>query len=158
MIRRFEDGRLNLNIVKLDSILDKHINFLDKIWSLIILLPLFSLAAGSLSLMSYLITSISEQQKQFGIMRALGTKPKSILKIVFYQASLVLTVSETIGVSTGLYIALNFLIPNPIISYQTLLSVAIGITAIFGILCISSLYPTLKTINQPVTKAFSTNY
>ena len=86
----------NLTIVKLDSILDKHVNFLDKIWSLIILLPLFSLTAGALSLMGYLITSISEQQKQFGIMRALGTKPKSILKIVFYQASLILTVSGTL--------------------------------------------------------------
>ncbi len=98
----------NLNIVKLDSILDKYINFLDKIWSLIILLPLFSLTAGSLSLMSYLIVSISEQQKEFGIMRALGTKPKSILKIVFYQASLILTVSGTLGYQLGYTSRLTF--------------------------------------------------
>jgi putative ABC transport system permease protein len=105
--------------------------------------------------MSYLITSVSEQQQQFGIMRALGTKPKNVLKIVVYQAAMIIAVSVAIGVPAGIYIAFNFLIPNPILSQSTLIVVVIGISAIFGILCISSVYPTLKTINQTITKTLS---
>jgi ABC-type antimicrobial peptide transport system permease subunit len=72
-----------LAIVELDQTLDKHVNFLGNIWSMVMLLPFFSLATAAISLLSYLMLSISNQQYEFGIMRALGTKPRSIMKIVF---------------------------------------------------------------------------
>jgi ABC-type antimicrobial peptide transport system permease subunit len=145
----------NLNVVELDTILDKHINFLNNIWSLVMLLPLFSLATATISLLSYMMLSISGQQYEFGIMRALGAKPRSIMKIVFFQALIIILVSGTIGISVGLFITFRFLIPDPVISQSTLISVSAWLIVILGLLCASSLYPALKAVKKTVVDAIS---
>jgi ABC-type antimicrobial peptide transport system permease subunit len=145
----------NLNVVELDTVLDKHVNFLNSIWSLVMFLPLFSLATAAISLLSYLMLSISGQQHEFGIMRALGAKPRSIMKIVFSQALIIILVSGAIGISVGLFITFTFLIPEPIISQSTLISVSAWLLAILGLLCASSLYPALKAVKKTVVDAIS---
>jgi ABC-type antimicrobial peptide transport system permease subunit len=145
----------NLNVVELDMILDKHVNFLNNIWSLVMFLPLFSLATAAISLLSYLMLSISGQQHEFGIMRALGAKPRSIMKIVFSQALIIILVSGAIGISVGLFITFWFLIPDPVISQSTLISVSAWLLVILGLLCASSLYPALKAVKKTVVDAIS---
>jgi len=145
----------NLKAVELDNILDKHVNFLNNIWSLVMLLPLFSLATAAVSLLSYLMLSISGQQHEFGVMRALGAKPRSIMKIVFSQALIIILVSGAIGISAGLLITFRFLIPEPVISQSTLISVSAWLLVILGILCVSSLYPALKAVKKTVVDAIS---
>jgi len=145
----------NLKVVELDTVLDKHVNFLNNIWSLVMFLPLFSLATAAISLLSYLMLSISGQQHEFGIMRALGAKPRSIMKIVFSQASIIVLVSGAIGISVGLFITFRFLIPDPVISPSTLISVSAWLLVILGLLCVSSLYPTLKAVKKTVVEAIS---
>jgi ABC-type antimicrobial peptide transport system permease subunit len=140
----------NWNLVELDQILDKHVTFLNSIWSLVMLLPLFSLAAAAISLLSYLMLSISGQQHEFGIMRALGAKPRSIMKIIFSQALIIILISEAIGISVGLFITFEFLISDPVISQSTLSSVSALLLVIFGLLCASSLYPTIKAIKKSI--------
>jgi len=143
----------NLNVVELDTILDKHVSFLNKIWSLVMFLPFFSLATAAISLLSYLMLSISGQQHEFGIMRALGAKPRSIMKIVFSQALIIILVSGAIGISAGLFITFRFLIPDPVISQSTLISVSAWLLVILGLLCVSSLYPALKAVKKTVVEA-----
>ena len=145
----------NLNVVELDTILDKHVNFLNNIWSLVMFLPLFSLATAAISLLSYLMLSISGQQHEFGIMRALGAKPRSIMKIVFSQALIIISVSGAIGISAGLLITFGFLIPDPVISQSTLISVSAWLLVILGLLCVSSLYPAMKAVKKTVVDAIS---
>jgi ABC-type antimicrobial peptide transport system permease subunit len=145
----------NLNVVELDMILDKHVNFLNNIWSLVMFLPLFSLATAAISLLNYLMLSISGQQHEFGIMRALGAKPRSIMKIVFSQALIIILVSGAIGISVGLFITFWFLIPDPVISQSTLISVSAWLLVILGLLCASSLYPALKAVKKTVVDAIS---
>jgi putative ABC transport system permease protein len=145
----------NLEAVELDAILDKHVNFLNNVWSLVMLLPLFSLATAAVSLLSYLMLSISGQQHEFGIMRALGAKPRSIIKIVFSQASIIILVSGAIGISVGLFLTFRFLIPDPVISRSTFISVSAWLLAILGLLCVSSLYPALKAVKKTVVDAIS---
>ena len=145
----------NLKAVELDNILDKHVNFLNNIWSLVMLLPLFSLATAAISLLSYLMLSISGQQHEFGIMRALGAKPRSIMKIVFSQASIIILVSGAIGISVGLFITFRFMITDPVISRSTFISVSAWLLAILGLLCVSSLYPALKAVKKTVIDAIS---
>jgi len=145
----------NLNVVELDTILDKHVNFLNNIWSLVMFLPLFSLATAAISLLTYLMLSISGQQHEFGIMRALGAKPRSIMKIVFSQALIIILVSGAIGISVGLFITFRFLIPDPVISQSTLISVSAWLLVILGLLCVSSLYPALKAVKKTVVDAIS---
>jgi ABC-type antimicrobial peptide transport system permease subunit len=145
----------NLKVVDLDTVLDKHVNFLNSIWSLVMFLPLFSLATAVISLLSYLMLSISGQQHEFGIMRALGAKRRSIMKIVFSQASIIILVSGAIGISVGLFITFRFMIPDPVISQSTLISMSAGLLAVFGLLCVSSLYPALKAVKKTVVDAIS---
>jgi len=145
----------NLTIVELDQILDKHVNFLNNIWSLVMFLPLFSLATAAISLLSYLMLSISGQQHEFGVMRALGAKPKSIMKIVFSQALLIILVSAAVGISVGLFITFSFLIPEPIVSQYTIISVAGWLLLILTILCASSLYPAMRAVKKTVVDAIS---
>jgi len=145
----------NLNVVELDTILDKHVNFLNSIWSLVMFLPLFSLATAAISLLSYLMLSISGQQHEFGIMRALGAKPRSIMKIVFSQALIIISVSGAIGISAGLFITFELLIPDPVISQSTLISVTAWLVVILGLLCVSSLYPAMKAVKKTVVEAIS---
>jgi len=145
----------NLNVVELDQILDKHVNFLNNIWSLVMFLPFFSLATAAISLLSYLMLSISGQQHEFGIMRALGAKPRTIMKIVFSQALIIILVSGAIGISVGLLITFGFLIPDPVISQSTLISVSAWLLVILGLLCASSLYPALKAVKKTVVDAIS---
>jgi len=144
-----------LKVVELDTILDKHVNFLNNIWSLVMFLPFFSLATAAISLLSYLMLSISGQQHEFGIMRALGAKPRTIMKIVFCQALIIILVSGAIGISVGLLITFGFLIPDPVISQSTLISVSAWLVVILGLLCASSLYPALKAVKKTVVDAIS---
>jgi ABC-type antimicrobial peptide transport system permease subunit len=150
-----EATRENLNVVELDTVVDKHVNFLSNIWSLVMFLPLFSLATAAVSLLSYLMLSISGQQHEFGIMRALGAKPRAIMKIVFSQALLIIMVSGATGISAGLFITFGFLIPDPVISQSTIISVSTWLLVILGLLCVSSLYPTVKAVKKTVVDAIS---
>jgi len=143
----------NLKVVELNEILGKHVNFLNHIWSFVMFLPLFSLATATLCLLSYLMLSIAGQQREFGIMRALGAKPRSIMKIIFTQALLITLISGAIGISVGLFVTFVFLIPEPVISQNTILSVAGWLLLTLGILCLSSLYPAMKTVKKSVVSA-----
>ena len=143
----------NLEVVELNEILGRHLSFLSNIWSLVMFLPLFSLVTATLCLLSYLMLSIAGQQREFGIMRALGAKPRRIMKVIFVQALLIVLIAGTIGVSVGLLVTFVFLIPEPVISQQTLVSVAGLLFLVLCLLCLSSLYPAVKAVKKSVVGA-----
>jgi len=143
----------NLELVELNEVLDRHVNFLNHIWSFVMFLPLFSLVTATLCLLSYLMLSIAGQQREFGIMRALGAKPRSIMKIIFTQALLITLISGAIGISVGLFVTFVFLIPEPVVSQYTLVSVAGWLFLALGLLCLSSLYPAMKAVKKSVVGA-----
>ena len=137
-------------LLELNSVLEKHLDFLNLVWSSVLLLPLFSLVTATLCLLSYMMLSIAGQQREFGVMRALGTKPKGILKIVLTQALIIVFISGTIGVFIGLIIAFVFLIPEPVITLHSVVTVVAWLLLAFGILSLSSLYPAIKVVKEPV--------
>jgi len=143
----------NLGLIELNEVLVKHVSFLNHIWSFVMFLPLFSLATATLCLLSYLMLSIAGQQREFGIMRALGAKPRNIMKIVFTQALLITLVSGAIGISVGLFVTFVFLIPEPVVSQYTLVSVAGWLLLALSLLCLSSLYPAMKAVKKSVVSA-----
>jgi len=143
----------DLEVVELNEILGKHVNFLDHIWSFVMFLPLFSLVTATLCLLSYLMLSIAGQQREFGIMRALGAKPRRVIKIIFMQALLITLISGAIGISVGLFVTFAFLIPEPVISHYTLVSVTGWLLLALSLLCLSSLYPAMKAVKKSVVSA-----
>ena len=58
-----------------------------------------------------------------GIMRALGAKPRTIVKTIFLQALPVVLASGAIGISVGFTITWLFLIPEDVVSFLTLITV-----------------------------------
>jgi ABC-type antimicrobial peptide transport system permease subunit len=142
-----------LSILELNSILNEHIVFLDRIWSLIMFLPLLSLATAALCLVAYMTLLITGQKRDFGIMRALGAKPKTVIKIVLMEILIVLAISASIGIFSGFLIALEFLIPNPIFSLNNFLSIAGWLASALVFLGLTSLYPALRMVKEPILKA-----
>ena len=59
----------------------------------------------------------------------------------------------TIGVSVGLFVTFAFLIPEPVISQNTLVSVAGWLLLALSLLWLSSLYPAMKAIKKSVVSA-----
>jgi ABC-type antimicrobial peptide transport system permease subunit len=147
----------NFSAINLDSVVKKHTSFLNNIWSLVMLLPIFTLMTATVALFSYITLSVSGQQHEYGIMKALGAKQKTIIKLIFCQGTLIILISGLIGVFAGLFITFEFLLLDPVISISSVLSVITLLSVILGILCISSLYPALKTAKMTVIDALSAN-
>ena len=145
----------NLAFAELNPVLEKHVNFLNNIWSLAMFLPLFSLATAAISLLSYLMLSVSGQQHEFGIMRALGAKPKNIMKIIFSQALIVILAGGAAGISAGYFITFWFLLPEPVISQSTLITASAWLIAVLGFLCVFSLYPAMRAVKNTVVDSIS---
>jgi ABC-type antimicrobial peptide transport system permease subunit len=139
-------------VLELNEVLDKNNAFLSYIWSTIMLLPFFSLASASLCFMGYVMLAITEQRQEFGVLRALGAEPKTILKIVAIQNLVVLLSSYACGVAFGTIITLLILVPKPLVTSYTVIQIAgwllIALTATF----IPSLYPAVKFIKKPLTE------
>lgn len=146
----------NLSQIKLDLVVEKHNIFLNNIWSLVMFLPFLTLVTAAVALFSYITLSISGQQHEFGIIKALGAKQKTITKLIFCQATLIILVSGIIGVSTGIFVTFTFFLTNPVISESTILSVVTLLSLILVSLCLSSLYPAIKTANKKVIDALGT--
>jgi ABC-type antimicrobial peptide transport system permease subunit len=116
-------------------------------------LPLLSLATAALCLVAYLMLLVSGQKRDFGIMRALGAKPKTIIKIVLIEIIIVLAISASIGVLGGLVMALEFLIRDPVFTLSSFVSTLEYLALALVLLAVASLYPVLKIVKEPILKA-----
>lgn len=144
-----------LDYLELNTILDKHLVFLNSIWSLIMALPLFSLVTASLSLLSFMMLSITGQQRELGIMRALGAKPRTILKIIFSQVLLIILTSGAIGISTGFILTWFFLILEAVISPFTIAVIIGWLLLSLTLICLTSLYPAVRITKKSIAQIIS---
>jgi len=144
-----------LAILELNESLEKHLGFLSYVWSLVIFLPLSSLVTATLCLLGYRVLSIASQKRDFGIMRALGAKPPTIVKLMVAESFLMLLISGAIGIFTGFFVSFVFLIPEPVITNDALFSIFGWLLVALGLICLSSLYPAIKTIKEPIPKTMS---
>ncbi len=138
------------SVLDLDSVLDESLDFLGYIWSSVLLLPLFSLAAASLCLVGYVVLTIDEQRQEFGILRAVGARPRTVAGIVSGQSLLVLLSSYGLGVAFGTIITLLILVQEPLVTVYTLLEIAGWLTIALAVTFVSSLYPAMRFANKPL--------
>lgn len=113
-------------------------------------LPLFSLVTATLSLLSYMMLSITGQQRELGIMRALGAKPRTVVKTIFLQALFVMLASGAIGISVGFAITWLFLIPEAVVSFLTLTTIIGWLLLALAIICLTSLYPAARATKKSI--------
>lgn len=137
-------------VSELDETLNKQSGFLEHLWSAVMLLPVLSLAAVTLCMASYVTLVINDQREEFGILRAVGARPRMIIKIVMTQSSLILLSSWAAGLALGIITTVLILIPEPFFAGSTVLEIAGWLLAALGILLCSSLYPALRFARKPV--------
>jgi ABC-type antimicrobial peptide transport system permease subunit len=137
-------------VVELNETLNNCTVFLGSLWSSVGTLPLFALFSAFLCLVGYVMLVTSEQRQEFGILRAVGAKPKTIVKIVSVQTFTVLFSSFAAGISLGIMITLLILIPEPLVTSVMLLQIAGWLLATLITIFVLSLYPAIKFAKQPI--------
>ena len=139
-------------IYELNETLDKALYYLGHIWSTMMFLPLFSLASASLCLVGYVMLAVAEQRQEFGVLRCVGARPKTLLDIVSVQNLVVLLSSCAIGTSFGIMITLLILIQKPTVTSYIVLEVAGWLLAALTATFIISLYPAAKFSKKKISE------
>jgi ABC-type antimicrobial peptide transport system permease subunit len=138
------------DVLDLNEVLDKNLSFLSYIWSAIMFLPLISLFAASLCLIAYVTLTINEQRQEFGVLRALGANPKTVVEIVAEQNLAVLLSSCAAGIAFGIIITLLILIPEPLVTGFTVAEISGWLLAALAATFIFSLYPAIRFAKKPI--------
>jgi ABC-type antimicrobial peptide transport system permease subunit len=134
---------------------EKNIGFLGAIWSVIMFLPLFTLIAATLCLIGYLVLAIDEQRQELAVLRAMGTKPKTVVTILAVQSVIVLFSSFAVGISLGIITTLMILTPQPVVTSFTILEIAGWLFAALVAMFLLSLYPAVRFAKKPILKIMS---
>lgn len=145
----------NFEVLELDEVLGKCLAFLGYIWFTIMFLPLFSLASAALCFIGYVMLAITEQHQEFGILRALGAEPKTIVKIVAIQNLVVLLSSYACGVSFGIIITLLILVQKPLVTSYTVIQIAGWLLAALTATFILSIYPAARFARKPTLEVLT---
>jgi ABC-type antimicrobial peptide transport system permease subunit len=142
----------DLVLFEQDELLDANLGFLGSAWSVVMLLPLFTLTSATLCLIGYMMLAVNEQRQEFGILRAIGMKPKTIITILGIQALVVLISSFAVGISLGVITTLVILVPDPVVTTATLVIVAAWLFAALIGMFLLSLYPAAKLAKTSILK------
>ncbi|MFX0000280.1 MAG: FtsX-like permease family protein [Candidatus Hodarchaeota archaeon] len=146
----------NFTYIKLDEIFKININYLNNLsiypLSLIVVISMLTI----LSLYNYQKAGIMEKAKDFLIMRALGSKTRSLKSILFLESIFVLLPSLLLSLGIGMIINSLFLfnrvyLPPLYIPFIVFLSLFV----IFIFFNFLSLFPIIKKINNFSIKDFN---
>ncbi len=118
--------------------------FLGSTWQTIMFIPTFSLASATICMVSYMMLSVNEHRQEFGVLRAVGARPKIIRSVSAIESLLVIASSFGLGSSFGIIITLMILMANPIITVATVGYIAVWIGAVLIAMFILSLIPAYK--------------
>lgn len=133
-----------LVVVDLGLSLDRQLSYVGQVWSLLLSLSLLSFINAATSLVGFLMLSVSSQQRDFSVMRALGARSKTVLKTVLFQTFLLVSAGALFGFPIGLAFVLFFLIPEPVVSLNTVVAMVLLILSLITTLCLAILYPARK--------------
>jgi putative ABC transport system permease protein len=147
---KIENLNSEFEVFELNGILDKNLSFLSYIWSTIMFLPLFSLIAASLCSIGYVILTVTEQRQEFGVLRAVGAKPRTVVKIISGQSFIVLLSSYAAGIAIGIILALLILVPEPLVTSYIVIKIAGWLLTALAATFIFSLYPAIKFARKPI--------
>jgi ABC-type antimicrobial peptide transport system permease subunit len=141
---------LQFGVLELNGLLSKSFGFLDQLWSMVMFLPLFSLVAASLCIVNYVMLVTNEQRQEFGVLRAIGAKPRGITKIISGQSLIILFLCYTVGIIVGTLVTWLILIPEPFVTIGTVAEIGEWLLAAFVATLAISLYPAIRFAKKPI--------
>jgi putative ABC transport system permease protein len=145
----------DLDVFDLSGVVQKNTSFLASTWQTIMILPLFTLASAAICLAGYMMLAVDEQHQEFGILRAVGAKPRVIIIICSIQSAIVLLSSFAVGISLGVIATLLILMTNPIITSLTIAEIASWLAIALIAMFIFSLYPAFKLAKISILKSMA---
>jgi putative ABC transport system permease protein len=135
-----------------DQTVQSNVNFLSSTWSTIMLLPIFTLTSAALCLVAYVMLTIEEQRQEFGFLRAMGAKPRTVTGIIAIQSVIVLLSSLGFGLSLGTITTLLILMQHPLVTTLTIAEIATWLIAALAAMFLLSLVPALRLARTPLLK------
>lgn len=142
----------DLQVFSLKEPMQTNLDFLGSTWAVIMLLPLLTLSSAALSLVGYTILTADEQRQEFGVLRAIGTKPRLIVSILSIQSTIVLLSGFGFGISLGTITTLMILMANPLVTSTTVPLIAAYLLSALAVMFLLSLYPAFKLAKTPILK------
>ncbi len=88
----------------------RHVNFFKSIQitkSILFVILLLVIAVAAFNIVSTLVMAVRDKQSDIAILRTIGARPSSILKIFITQGSIIGIIGTLIGVVAGILLALN---------------------------------------------------
>jgi len=140
----------DFELKELNQELDRTVGFLGYIWSTIMFLPTSVLTAATLCLIGYVVLNVEDQRQEFGILRAVGAKPGTIVRIVSIQNILVLLSSYAVGLCLGIIVTLLILIPEPVVTDRIIMEIAGWLLMVLATIFVVSLLPVLRFSRKPI--------
>jgi ABC-type antimicrobial peptide transport system permease subunit len=101
------------------------------------------------------VLTINEQRQEFGILRAVGAKPSTIVKIIGLQNLLILLSSYAAGVALGVMVTLMILVQEPVVTGLTVVQIAAWLLVAFAVTFLFSLYPAMRFAQKNVLEIMS---
>lgn len=150
-----KDVDLNMGVFELSPIVEHNKSFLSMTWRTVMLLPLLTLLSATLCLVGYMLLAVDEQRQEFAMLRAIGAKPKMIVKISAIQSAIVLCSSFAVGISFGIITTLMILMTNPLVTALTIAVISIWLVSALIAMFLLSLYPAFRLAKTPILKIIS---
>jgi ABC-type antimicrobial peptide transport system permease subunit len=142
-------------MLNLDEALARQRVFVGYIWTLLLSLSLLSFVSAVVSLVGYTMLAVAGQQRDLAIMRALGAKPKMILKIVLFENFLLVLAGALFGLPAGLLVVFTFFLREPVVTVNAALTIIGLMSTLIAALCLSSLQPARKAAQNIITEVSS---
>ncbi len=114
-----------LGLYLLQDVLEENLRTLEGIWYLLQPLPIMALVSAFISLMSYMLTSVSARLRDYIIMRCIGGRPSFIAKTMFAEGLNMIFSAGLPGIILATLLSVYLLVPEAAISSIMFLPVSV---------------------------------
>lgn len=129
------------------QLVQAEMGMLSKIQSMMLLITIVGLIASALGVMTTMITSVIERQKEIGLMKSVGAENKKIISLFLSEATIIGIFGGILGYFIGILLA-QFIGYNvfsmPIAPHIEIIPISIGIS--IGVALLASIIPVRRAI------------
>ena len=123
-------------------------DILGKIENMMFLITIVGLIASALGVMTTMITSVIERQKEIGLMKSVGAENKKIISLFLSEATIIGLIGGLLGYLIGLLLSqlIGFSVFSMSITPRIeVIPVSIGIS--IGVTLLASIFPVRRAVN-----------
>ena len=138
----------NVEARSVKQLVSAEMNILDKISNMMFLVTIVALIASALGVMTTMITSVIERQKEIGLMKSVGAENKKIIALFLSEATIIGIIGGVIGYIIGIILAqfIGFSVFSMSITPRfEVIPISIGISV--GVALLASILPVRRAVN-----------